>query len=226
MRYRPALSAAKATVVLAALPALLLAGEAGLALGEGGPTAVVGDRGDEGVTLAPGPLPGQADTVARSGPVTGLTVLTADGSGLRLHAAGAGASRAADGAAVIAMPADAAEDQEWLVAAADSGELVLRSALLSSDDSGPLVLTTDPDDSVYLQHERTGAEAEGQLWTFVTDPAWPADGRFRIVGHRGGCLLDHGYGERLTVGPCDDPGAWWSGRGPADRADTGLPAVR
>ncbi|MEV4614901.1 hypothetical protein AB0K43_20225 [Kitasatospora sp. NPDC049258] len=217
MRYRPALTAAKATVVLAALPALLLAGEAGLALGEGGPAPVVGDRGDDGITLAPGPLPGRADTVARSGSATGLTVLTAEGSGLRLHAAGAGASRAADGAAVVGMPADGADDQEWLVGPAENGELLLRSALLSSDDSGPLVLTTDPDDSVYLQHERAGERAEGQLWTFVDDPAQPAGGRFRILGHRGGCLLDQGYGERLVVGQCEDPRAWWSGRLPDRR---------
>ncbi|WP_371501875.1 hypothetical protein OG871_33200 [Kitasatospora sp. NBC_00374] len=225
MRYRPALTAAKATVVLAVLPALLLAGEAGHAVSE--PAAAPSDdpgrrRGD--VTLAPGPLPDVADTVTRSGPAKGLTVLTARQSGLRVHAFGAGASRAADGTAVGVMPATGEESQEWLVRPSAGGELVLQSLLSSSDDAGALVLTTDPDDSVYLQHERpAGPDGDpGQLWTFE-DGSGPSDpGRggpgFRVIAHRGGCLLDNGYGERLTVGQCEDPRAWWTAGQPVGHA--------
>ncbi|MFJ1709869.1 hypothetical protein [Kitasatospora sp. NPDC088346] len=231
MRYRPALTAAKATVVLAVLPALLLVGEAGHAVPEpsAAPSADPGDPGERrgDVTLAPGPLPDVADTVTRSGPVTGLTVLTARESGLRAHAFGAGASRAAEGAGVGAMPATGEESQEWLVRTAAGGELVLQSLLLSSDDGGPLVLTTDPDDSVYLQHERPAGPAgdPGQLWSFEdgTAPAGPGGSArpgtgFRIIAHRGGCLLDNGYGERLTVGQCEDPRAWWTSGRPVGQA--------
>ncbi|MFI6850117.1 hypothetical protein ACIBJD_36900 [Kitasatospora sp. NPDC050467] len=177
-----------------------------------------------------GMLPPEPDRVPQgSAPrlLRGLGTLTARQSRLRMEAAGAGASRAADGAAVTAMPENAEESQEWLVRPTADGELVVQSLLLSTDQdrTGPLVLTTDPDGSVYLGHERSGSGQEdgipGQLWTFADTSAslgWTlSDGRsatrLRIHAHRGGCLIEQGYGERLGVGGCDDPRSWWTAEG-------------
>ncbi|MEU8510874.1 hypothetical protein AB0C76_04685 [Kitasatospora sp. NPDC048722] len=211
MPYRPALAATKATAALALLPCLLVAG---LATGVG-------------VSPSPDDLPPRA--VPRT--LRGLGNLTAGRSGLRMTAFGADASHAADGAAVTAMPENAEENQEWLVRPATGDELVLQSLLPSAGDdgTGPVVLTTDPDGSVYLAHERAGSSPEGaspeQSWTFAdlsALPRWTAPGavpdgrsttRLRIHAHRGGCLVEQGYGERLAVGGCDDPGAWWTAEG-------------
>ncbi|WP_033822512.1 hypothetical protein [Kitasatospora sp. MBT63] len=233
MNHRPVLTAATATAVLAALAALLLVGEADRSQADSAPAAA-GDPAarPDGVTRAPAAAPPPADTVAGSGPAGGLTVLTARQSGLRMHAFGVAESRAADGAAVVGMPPDAEADQEWLVLPSATGELVLRSLLAPADDAGPLLLTTDPDDSVYLQHGRSAGPQEdpAQLWTFAGDPARTdaaaTDSPFRIAAQRGGCLLDNGYGERLTVGSCEDPGAWWTSDGTTAAAGADGPAVR
>lgn len=213
MTYRPALAATKATAALALLPCFLLPCFllAGLAAGPEG-------------AAAPAP------PVSRT--LRGLGNLTADQSGLRMTAFGADASHAADGAAVTAMPENAEENQEWLVRPTAGDELVLQSLLPSTGDdgTGPLVLTTDPDGSVYLARERAGSSPEqaspDQSWTFAdltAPPRWTAPGaapagrsttRLRIHAHRGGCLVEQGYGERLAVGGCDDPRAWWTAEGP------------
>ncbi|WP_354637868.1 RICIN domain-containing protein [Kitasatospora camelliae] len=207
MSYRPARSAVKTTLAVAAVPVLLLAGATGRYV----------------VDLAPAAPP--EGPVPR--PQVGLTVLAAEYSGMLMQAFGAAPSTAADGAAVGAMPASGRDSQEWLVRVSASGELVVQSLLASTDGGGPLLLTTDPDDSVYLQHDRLPDVPAGhpaQLWTFDDSPGgWERLGRFaerfRIRAHLGGCLLDHGYGERLTVGRCDDPRSWWTAQSPRGSKD-------
>ncbi|MFJ4191809.1 hypothetical protein [Kitasatospora sp. NPDC089509] len=205
MSYRPARVAAKATAALALLPCLL--------------TAACQDDRVGTDRSHPQPVPAT---------LSGLGTLTAGPSGLRMTAFGTDASHAPDGAAVTAMPATAEEGQEWLVRPTAGPELVLQSPLLSSgeDRTGPLVLTADPDGSVYLAAERPGsapeAAAPDQSWTFedlaVAPTRWTApDGRsatrLRIHAHGGGCLVDRGYGERLALGGCEDPAAWWTAEG-------------
>ncbi|MFI8456637.1 hypothetical protein [Kitasatospora sp. NPDC085464] len=159
---------------------------------------------------------------------SGFGTLTSWPASLRMAAAGVDASRAAEGAAVVAIPESGEDGQEWLVRPAPDGEVTVRSPLASTDDDagGPLLLTADPDGSVYLSRERPddGQQDAGQGWRVEDDHAalrppelGPSDGRtslrLRLHAHRGGCLVERGYGERLAVGGCDDPRAWWTAEG-------------
>ncbi|MFJ2867422.1 hypothetical protein [Kitasatospora sp. NPDC087314] len=243
MSHRPALAATRATAALALLPCLLIGtgqhDRTGAAARPSTPTTGA-DRSDgrgspfahESVdrsgTVPPGPDRFQPQPVPLplSG-LGGLGDLTAGRSGLRVTAVGVDASHAADGAAVTAMPENAEENQEWLVQPTAGDEFLLRSLLLSTgeDTTGPLVLTADPDGSVYLSAERPGsgpeAAAPDQSWTFAdlsvplrwTAPDGRSTTRLRIHAHGGGCLVEQGYGERLALGGCDDPRAWWTAEG-------------
>ncbi|MFF0410482.1 hypothetical protein ACFYUY_08585 [Kitasatospora sp. NPDC004745] len=158
----------------------------------------------------------------------GLGTLTARPAALRMAAAGVDGSRAADGAGVIAMPESAGGDQEWLVRPVADGEVVLQSLLVSTDEEAPqpLVLTADPDGSVYLAYELADERQQdgGQRWGVVDahTPLGPpgreaSDGRtatrLRLHTNGGGCLAEHGYGERVAVEGCDDPRSWWTVEG-------------
>ncbi|MEV6205607.1 hypothetical protein [Kitasatospora sp. NPDC051914] len=232
MPYRPARTAAKATAALALVPTVLL----GAALGRPAEASAVGtaaeappaepvhtgpaDRAGHEAGAAERPLRPTYSAV-RTLPDKGLGVLTADRSGLRLHAAGLGSSRAADAAAVLTMPADGRDPQEWLVTPTADGRLALRSVLLNADDTGPLLLTADPDGTVRLRPDRTqGMRGDpAQLWSFApvgaSDP-WnrePDRVRFTVRIGGGGCLVDRGEGEPIGLGPCDDPAARWTADG-------------
>ncbi|MFF2082003.1 hypothetical protein ACFVXG_45430 [Kitasatospora sp. NPDC058162] len=230
MSYRPAFAATRATAALALLPCLLIVtgqqdrAGADRSDGRGGPfTHASADRSG---TVSPGPDRFRSLPLPHDG-LSGLGDLTAGRSELRVTAFGVDSSHAADGAAVTAMPENAEENQEWLVRPTAGDAFLLQSLLLSTgeDTTGPLLLTADADGSVHLSAERPGsgpeAAAEDQSWTFADLSAplrWTApDGRsatrLRIQAHDGRCLLDQGYGERLTLGACDDPRAWWTAGG-------------
>ncbi|MER7579631.1 hypothetical protein [Kitasatospora sp. NPDC097691] len=172
--------------------------------------------------------PGGAPPGAVPRQPSGFGTLTSRQASLRMAAAGVGASRAAEHAAVVAMPESGEDSQEWLVRPAPDGAVIVRSPLVSTDDDvgGPLVLTADPDGSVYLSRELPddGQQDAGQRWRVedVHPPLGPperspSDGRttigLRLHAHRGGCLVEQGYGERLAVGSCDDPRSWWTAEG-------------
>ncbi|MER7673555.1 hypothetical protein ABTY61_34545 [Kitasatospora sp. NPDC096128] len=232
MSHRPALAATRATAALALLPCLLIItgqqDRAGADRADGRGSPFAHESVDRSATVPPAPDRFRPQPVPPPlGRRSGLGDLTAGRSGLRVTAFGHDSSHAADGAAVTAMPENAEENQEWLVRPTAGDAFLLQSLLLGTgeDTTGPLLLTADPDGSVYLSAERPGngpeAAAEDQSWTFADLSAplrWNApDGRsairLRIHAHGGRCLLDQGYGERLTLGACDDPRAWWTAGG-------------
>ncbi|MEV7178067.1 hypothetical protein [Kitasatospora sp. NPDC093679] len=233
MCYRPALSAAKATVALALLPGVLfggpLAGPTGAsAAGAPDDTAAVAvraeDPGHRSVEAVP---PLRADRGAGVPlPDRGLGVFTAHRSGLRLQADGTGAaedSRAADGTGLRTAPVAAADSQEWLVRPAADGRLLIQSLLAGDDTAGPLLLTAEPDGTVDLRSDRARGLADdpSQIWSFVrvtdADPLHlepqPARARFTIRADDGGCLVDRGPATAPVVGSCDTPRAWWTADG-------------
>ncbi|MEU8927323.1 hypothetical protein AB0D10_41465 [Kitasatospora sp. NPDC048545] len=252
MFHSPARAAAQTTTALALLTCFLVArqGSPVAPSTEAPPsTAVIGPErpGDRGGSLLREPVgrtdrqvalpgvgpwrPGQPVEAGQSGGVGqpgGVGTLTSRPAALRMTAAGVGGSRAAEGAAVVAMPESAEESQEWSVRPVSEDEVVVRSLLVGTDEDAPaaLVLTADQDGSVYLAYELPDEAQQdgGQRWSVVDafTPLGPPGGdpsdgrattRLRLHAHRGGCLVEQGYGERLGVGGCDDPRSRWTAEG-------------
>jgi hypothetical protein len=178
-----------------------------------------------GTTQAEAPRPAAQKSVPETSPAPlwRPTVLTAAGSGLSVSAFSPGGGRAADAADVLAMPPTNGSDaQRWLIEPTANGELVILSLAPNVSGTAPLLLTTDRDNSVYLREDRgtTGVADPSQLWEFDSGvvsavrtiphgPGAPPAQPVRIRAHSGGCLVDNGNGERLSLGSCDSAHAWW-----------------